>query len=65
MGHYKDSCAGKQRYETKADAERHARSLAEIATQEINVYPCFWCKKWHVGRKASGPKRRLDRKGKL
>lgn len=48
---YLRKCAGKQRHETKDEANAHRRALAAAGTRmdKTNAYRCAQCGKFHVG----------------
>jgi hypothetical protein len=49
------TCGTKVNHGTEESAAKAAASLNRSgkARHEVEPYPCFWCKGWHVGRKMS------------
>jgi hypothetical protein len=54
------SCEGKQRHDTKQQAEEHRLSLIRAGAfhKAINAWRCAFCDGWHVGHKAGSRRRR-------
>lgn len=52
------SCAGKQRHESRADANSHRLALIrkDKVKRVLNVYQCYFCDGWHVGGSQPRPK---------
>jgi hypothetical protein len=45
------TCGTKVDYKSEGTAEKSAIKLTQKYQREMEHYPCFFCKGWHVGRK--------------
>lgn len=43
------TCSNKVSYETGKSAFKNAKKLSNKLDENIGIYPCAFCKKWHVG----------------
>lgn len=46
------SCSGKVQHEDRASALRHRAALIAAGAVRLTVYPCRYCRHWHVGHYA-------------
>lgn len=60
----KARCTGKVKHPSRGKAEAALRSLQRLEPdEEMQVYPCPFCKKWHLGHRAVGNPKNKYRMG--
>jgi hypothetical protein len=57
----RDSCQGKRRYETRQEALDATRHIRCSAARPMRVYPCRWCRGYHVGHMPTKYIRAMER----
>lgn len=50
------TCARKQSYPTRQDAERAAAMLRDVSMRRARVYRCPTCKRFYLSEERFGPK---------
>lgn len=56
------ACEGKQRHDTREQANAHKNNLIRKGNVLLEVYLCPWCNKYHVGHRPRGRKRSRRKK---
>lgn len=53
------TCGQKIDYQSEESADRAASAMNNKgkSRHELEPYPCFWCRGWHVGRKMTEEER--------
>lgn len=51
------TCGNKIDYKSEPTANKAAVGLANKNSRDLEGYPCFWCKGWHIGRALTEPER--------
>lgn len=65
---YMRRCSGKERHQTKGEANDHRSALIvskrRVGNGQMSVYRCDQCLGWHVGRPTNAFNTRNRRRGK-
>ena len=51
MNEWEVSCAGKERYRSRAYAKEHAKKCALRGLRGLVPYRCGHCSQWHLGHR--------------